>query len=386
MNSSKTISYLAKLCLSLVLISFFQGSAFGQCAPPYQSLTYDTLVQGSGNTNFIFTIPQFDPNLGTLVAIDVHSTVTVNYGFTLANTDVIPFDFKIGIGRIDHFLSEELEAEYSNTMSANVGTYYLDPGDVVSLPQRTVISRYKHALKVSTNTAPFLGYRQLHFQYNPRTYTIHSGSSVYAYSAIATDTIHFSVTYSFCANIALATVLSDFLAEKKSEDQVGLSWKVANEQAGRSYELQEGSSVADFTTVGATASTANESTAAYALSFSVSQKQYQPLFFRLKITDRSGAMSYSDIKMVDMSLKSSGISLFPNPSDQFINVSIHQPGSYRWQVDILSATGGLLQTGQVDNGIPARIDFIRRLSAGVYFARMTDSGSGRHIVLPFLVR
>ena len=78
--------------------------------------------------------------------------------------------------------------------------------------------------------------------------------------------------------------------------------------------------------------------------------------------------------------------LYPNPSDQFINIAFNQAATRDWQVDLLAANGSLLQRKSFINVSSAHINFQQLLANGVYFARATDLQTRKNHVLSFLVR
>lgn len=57
-------------------------------------------------------------------------------------------------------------------------------------------------------------------------------------SATASDDIHFSITYSFCNPIVLASNIITFTASRRDDATVALSWIVANEMKGRRYDIE----------------------------------------------------------------------------------------------------------------------------------------------------
>jgi len=116
---------LKNLYLTTCLVVLFYSSSSGQCsALTLQSLTYDTLIPGTGNTSHTFSFAKFDPALGTLVAAKINSVVSVNYGFTLENVETVPRDFTVTVGRIDNFSSTALATPYNNQINTNLGSFF----------------------------------------------------------------------------------------------------------------------------------------------------------------------------------------------------------------------------------------------------------------------
>ena len=141
------------LCISVICVFVIQAAC--QCNNSLQSLSYDTLVPGTGNDVHQFTFSQFDPALGTLISARINSLVSVNYGFTLQNVEAVQRDFSVSVGRYDNFSSTALAAPYSNLLNIPDGSYLLDPGSEVTQPPATILYRYLNTDSVTTNTADF---------------------------------------------------------------------------------------------------------------------------------------------------------------------------------------------------------------------------------------
>jgi len=372
-------------CFALLMIT----SARGQCsAAQLQSVTYDTLVPGTGNATHVFTLTQFDPSIGTLVSAKINSVVSVNYGFTLQNVQAMPIDFSVSVGRYDSFDGSSLSSPYSNLLSIDLGDFPLNPGQSVSRSLYNILYRYVNTDSFSTGMLNFLGTGSVSFNYKPITYTTLTGSNTYFYSATAGDTVDFSITYYYCSAIPLASVLNDFSAVRQSPETVGLSWTIPNEQAGRTYEIEKSLDGEHFSSAGNVVSrqTSLPSTS-YQFPYQIQTGENRLMYFRLKITTAGGQSAYSGKREVDMSgAADGGPYLFPNPSPQFVNIFFGPGASGNWRVDLLSVDGRQLQTSNFSGLATARIDFSQPLAQGIYFVRAAESGSRVQYVLKLLVR
>ncbi len=116
------------LCVWCIGIAI-QSPSRAQCIPSsLQSVSYDTLIAGSGNDSHTFNFKKFNPALGTLVAAKVSSVVSVNYGFTLKNVESVARNFSVSVGRYDNFQSPEITTPYNNQFETPIGDYNLSPG------------------------------------------------------------------------------------------------------------------------------------------------------------------------------------------------------------------------------------------------------------------
>lgn len=375
------------LTAGLALLSYFSSS--GQCSSvSLQDLTYDTLIPGTGNTDHIFSFAKFNPALGTLVAAKISSIVSVNYGFTLQNVESVPRDFTVSVGRIDNFSSSAMSSPYNNLLNTGLGSFLLNPNDSISKPLSNIIYRYVNTDSITSNVANFIGADSVIFYYQPITYTTLFGSVNYYYAASASDTIHFSITYQYCNNITLASILGSFTATKQNWETVELAWKSLNEQAGRNYTIEESNDGRNFFEEGSMPSVVgNNGEGNYTYRYNTLGIANGLLYFRLKIMQTPGQVVYSDVKTVDMGAASTGIPyLYPNPSNQFINIVFNQPANGDWQVELFSSNGSLLETKRFINVSSAHIGFQQFLAEGVYFARLTEAQTRENHVLSFVVR
>jgi hypothetical protein len=331
-------------------------------------------------------VSQFNPSMGTLISTQIHSLVTLNYGFNLKNADNTPGNFGVTVVRNDLIQSSALPSSYNSTINTAIGTYSLNPGQSVSMTPYTILYRYDNSDSIFQNQSYFMGSGSVLFKYNPLTYTDLTGTNSYLYSATASDTIHFSVTYYYCSNITLAASLSQFTAKKTNDGLVALEWVTDNEQRGHTYEVQKSMNENDFITIGRVFSKENGQIGNYDFDYPIPLSDAGTIYFRLAIRDVGGNTVYSEIRQVDLGILGDGIFLYPNPSNQFINILFRRQGSKDWTVEILTASGGLLQTSHFNNTQLARIEFSRKLSPGIYFARITDSQRGEYKISGFLVR
>ena len=78
--------------------------------------------------------------------------------------------------------------------------------------------------------------------------------------------------------------------------------------------------------------------------------------------------------------------IYPNPSDQFINIVFNQATPSDWQVELISSSGSLVERRNIINSNSAHINFTQTFAAGVYFARATNLQTRENHVLSFVVR
>lgn len=428
--------------LSFCLGIFFSlagiSQSIAQCGTP-GSRTYDTLVTGPGYGNYTLNFPKWNPDSGALMSVRISAMVSLQYGFTLANADLLPSLYTVMVGRYDQISSPAMSPMYSNITQQSMGAYSLNPGASVTKPPFVLLSSYANVDTITGSVASFIGPGSLSFVYSPITFTdVHTNNNAsYSFAASASDSIHFSVSYQFCTVGLLASSLIRFTALPQEPSTVQLSWTMANEEAGRVYEVQQSVDGLDFTTAGSLPAVpggtgnadyvydwslpggaigsgpgagvgAGQAGAGYAAT-GTPRKWY----FRLKIDAADGRMSYSDIKLVDFGTDAgSGLSVYPNPAADHVNidfdgvtggangagggnaggngtssVGVRGTGTAAdWQVELFSADGRLLQRELYSNIHIARLNFRQALTPGTYFLRATDRRTSREYSSSLLIR
>jgi hypothetical protein len=380
----------AVLCLAILGQLSYPLRSAGQCGNTVSSSTYATLITTStGYGNFRLSFPQWRPDSGTLVSVKVQALVSLQYGFTLSNADVVPSIYTLRVGREDKISSPSM-ATYDHILDQYVGDYPLDPGQSVSRPPFSFLDKYSNTDSITAATVPFIGFDSVHFVYSPVTWTNlrADNNSSYNYRATAQDTVHFSITYLHCSQVTLATSLTRFSAVLEDPVSVRLSWTIQNEQPGRRYLVQQGRDGLHFTGVDSLPSRVGPDPAAdygYACHLPAGAAPGK-WYFRLKMSDNRGGTSYSEIKEVSTGATAPrGLLLYPNPAARFVNILFDPSSAGDWQVDLFDAGGRLMQSDRFPNTRAAHLEFRSPLAAGSYFIRATDRGTQKMSFSPLLV-
>jgi Secretion system C-terminal sorting domain len=384
--------------LTLFLVETFiliSPSASGQsCGGTLSSMTYDTTVNGSGNTGFDYSVPQFPLSTSTLYAVTVRSIVTVSFAVTIQNNTGAVANAKVQLFRNDDIESAAL-ADAANgenndfNNSVYLGSAYSDPGmaagAIASFGPSNVISNNSiivDSLDTNQGTLPqsnWVGSGKNTFQYTPETGPNASPSGIHINSYSTSDQVTFSVTYYYCNPGTLSTSLLSFTAVKQNDQMVQLAWSTADEEAGRTYQIQVSTDGTDYSTFTSVASNPASTDASYSYNYPIQPNATGKLYFRLEIVDNTGFTTYSTIAIVNLTAPGSAdFSIYPNPPQDFVNLTL--PGDNRsWQIDIISADGSLIQRNYYYNNSNPRVNFSRKLTSGAYFVRANNLESGdRH--------
>jgi Secretion system C-terminal sorting domain len=381
--------------------------------------SYDIPLSGTGYGTYNLSFPQWNPDSGTLAAVRIRALVTVQYGFTLKDVDVVPSSYTVSAGREDQFLSPALTTPYNNIFQQTIGTYPLNPGNSMTKSSFAFMDNYANTDSITENIAPFQGVDSVSFTYLPITYTdiLTNNNSSYYYSAHVLDTVQFSLTYFYYPGTVLGINLTDFSALLVDQSTVQLAWTAVNEPAGRQYEIQAGRDGQQYATVSApilagagggvaggpqngaggsqsaaggsqNAGGDRQDAASYQQDYKLPFGSQGKWFFRLKITDAGGNISYSGIREVTVGGEASGntLTLYPNPAVDFVNLSFGQLPAGDWQIDILNAAGNLVQRNIYPPTRIVQVDFQHTLAAGAYFVRAMDMQSAKTCIASMVIR
>ncbi len=171
--------------------------------------------------------------------------------------------------------------------------------------------------------------------------------------------------------IPLPIQLLDFTATE-SGDVVYLKWQTATEISNDYFTVERSSNGSNWQEISKMTGAGNSSTA---LSYSTVDST--PLdgvsYYRLKQTDFDGRFSYSTIEAVTIKKYSSGLSIYPNPTKNIINVSGDKDELDELKiVDVLGNDVTNLTKQTKINTTQVQID-LSQLTTGIYYLKTKNS-------------
>jgi len=377
----------------IALISSVSASA--QCVDQLQSITHDTVVTGSGNGFFAFSVPKFNAPVGTLVEVKVRSEVTLSYYFELENRETFSINnYRVRVAREQEISSEALMTPLTHSSQRTYGPFTLAGADGVAGSGADFVTRgpmyvMDHTVIENTvyNTGDFLGQGSINFDYSSLDYSIVFGSVNYNYNGTAEDTLHFSITYTYCPTWFLNADVTSFTAVKRDNDLVDIQWITHNEKHNRKYELQISTDGRRFVGVAKFPAKTVTETSTYRYQHRFEPGGARKQIFRLKQIEQDGTVKYSPVRIVELKGSTEGRpGIYPNPATGPANLLFHNSKRGNWDVEVFSLSGHLLKRYRFSNALTAKINTNRELSKGMYMVKMTNRDSQEMFIERLMVQ
>lgn len=179
-----------------------------------------------------------------------------------------------------------------------------------------------------------------------------------------------TVSVNFGVNTSLPLQLLSFNATKKN-DAILLQWKTDKEVNVRDFTIErsgDGNSFNNIQTVAAKNETGQQ-------QYETTDRQLlkSVLYYRLKMADMDGKLTYSPVVNVNNSEGKLILHIYPNPVNDFINIEVN--GKADLQLDIHNATGQLIQrtTKNFFTAGNFKLNTIA-LKEGIYFLTVSEKG------------
>jgi hypothetical protein len=159
------------------------------------------------------------------------------------------------------------------------------------------------------------------------------------------------------------------LTAKALNKTVELKWFVKNELNVASYDVQFSKDGSNFTSIGKVAPT-NASASLKQYSFNHLSPVNGPNYYRIKMIDKDGSISYSSIRKAE--IKFSNILVYPNPFGNYLNIVMSDLNPVKLRLIDLSGRQLLQQSFSGATTI-----HINNITKGVYLLQIID-GSTAH--------
>ena len=152
-------------------------------------------------------------------------------------------------------------------------------------------------------------------------------------------------------------------------NQVSLNWNTLNEVNAKSFSIESSTNKISFTSLGVVS--AKNIVGLNAYSFQTNAPS-ATTYYRLKITDKNGTVSYSSIVVLSTAY-AKAISVFPNPAVNSITLS-HGQAAICATVNVINAIGQVVATTSVLKGATQTTLDVCRLAKGSYIVSFVNNG------------
>jgi hypothetical protein len=173
--------------------------------------------------------------------------------------------------------------------------------------------------------------------------------------------------------IVLPVSLQEFKGREENDKHV-LYWKTTDEKNLENYVIERQTGSDPFTEIGRVLSRGSQSLQFY--QFDDVQPAAGNNYYRLKMTDKNGSFTYSNI--VVLQKKSAfGYSLYPNPVKDLLTIRFNTTAARQYTVSLYNLTNQLIFQQKFNTSLSNQIEIQRppQSQSGVYLLRITDTNS-----------
>lgn len=173
----------------------------------------------------------------------------------------------------------------------------------------------------------------------------------------------------------LPVTLKKFNAFVK-ENKTNVEWEVENELNFKQYEVEYSSNGNDYKTMGVVKA---EHKTNYYFSFDSNEKKY---FVRVKLVDKDGKFSYSNVHQLSNATTTASIKIYPNPVKDCVIAKLNKDVELNSYIKLMSADGRLIKQIEVRNAETkiSTVDFFKGMYVLLYIENGVVVSSNKIII------
>jgi hypothetical protein len=226
--------------------------------------------------------------------------------------------------------------------------------------------------------------------------TVVLGSTIASGSITWTNVSNFSPFALSSTTVAdpLPITLVNFNAQWQTGGAVGLTWEVQEGLNINHFDIQRSADGVNWQTIG-TLDASGSSSMATDYSYTDAEPLPGQDYYRLQLVDDDGSDTYSTVRVVSQS-SGSGITIFPNPASDHINISfgasgLSSPGTSGLQgpvsIRLMNVTGQVLLQESVTNPAGQTITLpVAGYPSGSYLVQVLAAGEIKKAGIVLIVR
>jgi hypothetical protein len=177
--------------------------------------------------------------------------------------------------------------------------------------------------------------------------------------------------YRVFVDVLLPIQLLTFTAGVDQNKKIALNWKTGQEINFTGFDIERSQERSSWDKIGFVASTNGQQINTY--SFLDADPYPGKSYYRLKLIYADGNFSYSEIRMVQLESKSSGLEIMPNPVRDHASLQFTLAKNETVQIYVIDASGRNVLYKQVSSTAGVNrieIDNWNRLAPGTYFVQL----------------
>jgi Secretion system C-terminal sorting domain len=167
-------------------------------------------------------------------------------------------------------------------------------------------------------------------------------------------------------------VLSGFQLQRKSSD-VFVSWQTQQEINSSNFDIERSYDDVTFEKIGSVVAAGSSNNARSYSFIDNSNASKKASFYRVKMIDKDGAFTYTEIKSIGGSEAATDFIIFPNPCHGNAKITISNLAEPT-DIQVMDVTGRMVKRTSLTNTNVAEIN---NLQNGTYFVRIIGQGSGQ---------
>ena len=167
---------------------------------------------------------------------------------------------------------------------------------------------------------------------------------------------------------ALPVTITNFTVSANKSNIAAISWSTAQESNSAYFEIQRSADGKDWIKAGTVQAQGN-STITKSYTFSDATPISGVVYYRLKMVDADGTFAYSSIRVIELSL-SATVTLFPNPTADFVNISLKGNNSGNAKVYLVNQAGQIMNQKNAPRNTNIVSFDVKGYNAGLYMIRV----------------
>jgi len=163
-----------------------------------------------------------------------------------------------------------------------------------------------------------------------------------------------------------------------------LRWITEDEKSVRFFTVERSTNNRDFNAIGTQIASSTPGQVIYAFTDStVAKLQAGFVYYRLRITDATGRVSYSAVVIVNAGAAKSVISIRPNPFINNVTLDVNAPVAEKadWQITDISGKTIMQQTIILNKGYNETIINTSNLKTGIYYLKLSSGNINQGVKL-----